>query len=91
MNTSPFINSDLNKQAQALGATLSRTTNSYHSETSGFEFGNKNSFAKKSERSEEKSSPQAKQEVEELQAFAFSIVTVNAEHTKPRFKRKLRG
>ena len=46
MNTSPFINSDLNKQAQALEATLSRTTNSYHSETSGFEFGNKNSFAK---------------------------------------------
>ena len=57
----------------------------------GSEFGNKNSFAKKSERSEEKSPPQAKQEVEELQAFAFSIVTVNAEHTKPRFKRKLRG
>ena len=26
-----------------------------------------------------------------LQAFAFSVVTVNDEHTKPRFKRKLRG
>ena len=26
-----------------------------------------------------------------LQAFAFSVVTVNDEHTKPRFKRKLLG
>ena len=31
------------------------------------------------------------QGVWELQAFAFCVVTVNDEHTKPRFKRKLRG
>ena len=29
--------------------------------------------------------------VQELQAFAFSVVTVNDEHTKPRFKIKRRG
>ena len=30
------------------------------------------------------------QEVQGPQAFAFSVVTVNYEHTKPRFKRKRR-
>ena len=30
------------------------------------------------------------QEVQGPQAFAFSVVTVNSEHTKPRFKRKRR-
>ena len=29
--------------------------------------------------------------VQELQAFAFSVVTVNDEYTKPRFKIKRRG
>ena len=29
------------------------------------------------------------QEVQGLQAIAFSVATVNDEHTKPRFKRKL--
>ena len=33
MNTMSFINSDLNKQAQALEVTFSRTTKSYHSQT----------------------------------------------------------
>ena len=33
MNTMSFINSDLNKQTQALEVTFSRTTNSYHSQT----------------------------------------------------------
>ena len=33
MNTLSFINSDLNKQAQALEVTFSRTTKSYHSQT----------------------------------------------------------
>ena len=32
-----------------------------------------------------------RQEVQGLQAFAFSILTVNDEYTKPRFKRKRRG
>ena len=32
-----------------------------------------------------------KQEVQGLQAFAFSVVTVNDKHTKPRLKRKRRG
>ena len=32
-----------------------------------------------------------KQEVQKLQAFAFSVVTVNDEHNKPRFKRKRRS
>ena len=32
-----------------------------------------------------------KQEVQGLQAFAFSVVTVNDEHTNPSFKRKRRG
>ena len=32
-----------------------------------------------------------KQEVQGLQAFVFSVVTVNDEHTKLRFKRKRRG
>ena len=32
-----------------------------------------------------------KQEVQGLQAFTFSVVTVNDEHTKPRFKRKRSG
>ena len=32
-----------------------------------------------------------RQEVQGLQAFAFSVVTVNYEHTKPRIKRKRRG
>ena len=30
-----------------------------------------------------------KQGVQGMQAFAFCVVTVNDEHTKPRFKRKL--
>ena len=34
---------------------------------------------------------QLRQGVQGLQAFAFCLVTVNDEHTKPRFKRKLRG
>ena len=34
---------------------------------------------------------QYKQGVQWLQTFAFCAVTVNDEHTKPRFKRKLRG
>ena len=34
---------------------------------------------------------QKKQEVQGLQAFAFSVVTVNDEHAKSRLKRKLRG
>ena len=33
MNTVSFINSDLNKQAQALEVTFSRTTKVYHSQT----------------------------------------------------------
>ena len=33
MNTLSFINSDLNKQAQALEVTFSRTAKSYHSQT----------------------------------------------------------
>ena len=33
---------------------------------------------------------QIEQGVQGLQAFAFCGVTVNDEHTKPRFKRKLR-
>ena len=32
---------------------------------------------------------QYKKGVQELQAFAFCVVTVNDEHAKPRFKRKL--
>ena len=32
-----------------------------------------------------------KQEVQGLQALAFSVVAVNDEHTKPRFKRRHRG
>ena len=32
-----------------------------------------------------------KKEVQGLQAFAFSVLTVNDEHAKPRFKRKCRG
>ena len=32
-----------------------------------------------------------KREVQGLQAFAFSVVTVNDEHKKHRFKRKGRG
>ena len=31
------------------------------------------------------------QKVHGLQAFAFSVVTVNHEHKKPRFKRKRTG
>ena len=31
------------------------------------------------------------QEVQGLQAFAFSVLNVNDEHTKPRFKRKRKG
>lgn len=31
------------------------------------------------------------QGVQGLQAFAFCVVTVNDEHAKPRFKRKLKG
>ena len=31
------------------------------------------------------------QEVQGLQTFAFSVVTVNDEHAKPRFKRKRSG
>ena len=34
MNTMSFINSGLNKQAQVLEVTISRTTKSYHSQTS---------------------------------------------------------
>ena len=30
-----------------------------------------------------------KQGVQGMQAFAFCVVTINDEHTKPRFKRKL--
>ena len=30
-------------------------------------------------------------EVQGLQAFAFFVVTVNDEHTKPESKRKIRG
>ena len=33
MNTMSFINSDLNKQAQALEVTFSRAAKSYHSQT----------------------------------------------------------
>ena len=33
MNTMLFINSNLNKQAQVLEVTISRTTKSYHSQT----------------------------------------------------------
>ena len=33
MNTMLFINSDLNKQSQALKVKISRTTKSYHSQT----------------------------------------------------------
>ena len=33
MNTMSLINSHLNKQAQALGATFSRAAKSYHSQT----------------------------------------------------------
>ena len=33
MNTMPFINSDLNKQTQALEVTFSMTTKSCHSQT----------------------------------------------------------
>ena len=33
---------------------------------------------------------QIKQEVQGLQTFAFCIVTVNDEQTKPSFKRKIR-
>ena len=33
MNTISFINSDLNKQAQAPEVTISRTTKAYHSQT----------------------------------------------------------
>ena len=32
-----------------------------------------------------------KQEVQGLQAFAFSVITVNDEHRKPEFKIKRRG
>ena len=32
-----------------------------------------------------------KQEVHGLQVFTFSVLTINDEHTKPRFKRKRRG
>ena len=32
---------------------------------------------------------QTQQGVQGLQAFAFSVVTVNDAHTKPKFKRKL--
>ena len=32
-----------------------------------------------------------KQEVQVLQAFAFSVVTFNDEQVKPRFRRKCRG
>ena len=35
--------------------------------------------------------PKYKQVVQGLKALAFSVVTVNDEHTKPRFKRKSRG
>ena len=38
-----------------------------------------------------RSQTKTEQEVQALQAFTFSIVTVNHEHAKPRFKRKLRG
>ena len=31
------------------------------------------------------------QEAQGLQTFAFSVVTANDEHTKPRLKRKRRG
>ena len=31
------------------------------------------------------------QEVQGLQAFAFYVITVNDEHTKPRFKKNRRG
>ena len=34
---------------------------------------------------------QTKQKVKGLQKFAFSVVTVNDEHTKPRFKRRPKG
>ena len=32
-----------------------------------------------------------KQGVQGLQAFAFCVINVNDEHTKPRFRRKCRG
>ena len=32
-----------------------------------------------------------KHKVHGLQVFAFSVLTINDEHTKPRFKRKRRG
>ena len=32
---------------------------------------------------------EGEQELERLQAFSFCVVTVNDEHTKARFKRKL--
>ena len=38
-----------------------------------------------------RSNSQKKQEVQGLQVFAFSVVTVHDEHTKPRFRRKRRG
>ena len=34
---------------------------------------------------------QKQQEVQGIQVFAFSVVTVNDEHTKPGFKIKSRG
>ena len=34
---------------------------------------------------------QTKQKVKGLQMFAFSVVTVNDEHTQPRFKRRRKG
>ena len=38
-----------------------------------------------------RSNSQKKEEVQGQQGFAFSAVTVNGEHTKPRFRRKRRG
>ena len=38
-----------------------------------------------------RSQTKTEQEVQALQAFTFSIVTVNHEHAKPRFKRKRWG
>ena len=46
------------------------------------------SLAKKKNKDEEKN--KIKQEVQVLQAFAFSVVTVNDEHRKPGFKIKCR-
>ena len=36
-------------------------------------------------------STQRQQGVQELQVFAFCVVSVNNEHTKPRFKINVRG